>query len=146
MHPNGTRTLVTGLALIGVAAAAGTALAASNTVTPSNAGQGSGTVAGFTVTNIQYDGAPAADEPEPTVNVVRFDIARTGANSAVPVSSANAAVYVQLLSGTADNGDADWAGCTVVAGVAECTLTGGESMPVVDVEDVSVVAYDTLPA
>ena len=58
------------LGALGIVAAATLGFAASNTVDPSNAGDGSGAVSGYTVTNIHYTlGANPA-----TTSQVSFDV------------------------------------------------------------------------
>lgn len=121
------RAVAVGLA--GVVAAAGTAMAASNTVADRNAGAGSGGVAGFTVSDIEY--FPAADPW--LVGTIRFRIVRD-VNSGV-VDSTNATVMVSL-----DEGDT-YANCAVSYGEATCTLTTPVPFSIIDTAD--VVAYDS---
>jgi len=121
------RAVAVGLA--GVVAAAGTAMAASNTVADRNAGAGSGQVAGFTVSDIEY--FPAADPW--LVGTIRFRIVRD-INSAV-VDSSNATVMVSL-----DDGDT-YDSCAVSYGEATCTLA--DPVPFSIVESADVVAYDS---
>ena len=100
-------TTVVLLALILSAVAFG--FAAANSVPESGAGDGSGAISGYTITNIQY----TLDGTDPsTVSAVSFDINATAG------ASAAAAVEVQL--------DATWANsCSNTSGVSwTCTFTG----------------------
>lgn len=147
MHGNKRKYFASGAALLLVAGLAGTALAATNSVPASNAGQGVNTVAGFDVENVSYNADPTAQGTgagsDAEVVSVSFDIARTGANSAVTPEAANAEVFVQLRSGSTLS---DWASCTVgsgaSAGTATCATTGGASIEVEQLDELSVVAYD----
>jgi hypothetical protein len=77
------------------------AFTASNTVPGTQVGAGSGTISGYTATNVQY----TLDPTTPTnVNAVAFTIA--------PVTTS--AVKVQLASGGA------WYSCTNTAGAVSC--------------------------
>lgn len=137
-----------GAASLAVAALlAGSALAANNNVDASNAGQGVDVVAGFDVTAVTFDADPTTQPggaAKPDVSSVSFDIRRSGAQSALPVESANASVYVQLRAG---GSAATWVPCKVgiggSAGKVTCPTTGGGTLPVVDVDGLSVVAYDS---
>lgn len=80
------------------------AFTASNTVPGTQVGAGSGTISGYTATNVQY----TLDPTTPTnVNVVAFTIA--------PVTTS--AVKVQLASG------GSWYSCTNTAGAVSCATT-----------------------
>jgi len=139
---------VVGAAVVGaLALAAGTALAANNNVEASNAGQGVDVVAGFDVTDVTFDADPTAQPggaPQPQVDAVSFAIARSGGQAAQAVEASNATVFVQLRAGGSAAG---WAACTVgsgaSAGQATCPTTGSDSLPVTDVDGLSVVAYDS---
>jgi len=147
MHANRRRFVAGAAALMLVAGLAGAVLTATNSVPASNAGQGVNTVAGFAVTNVSYNANPTTQGggagSDAEVVSVSFDIGRSGANSAAAVESANAEVFVQLRSGSVLS---DWASCTVgsgaTAGTASCTTTGGASIDVEDLDELSVVAYD----
>ena len=145
LAPRGRRAAVAG-AVAALALLGGTALAANNDVEASNAGQGVDVVAGFDVTDVAYDADPAAQPgspSQPQVDAVSFAIARSGGQATRPVESANAAVFVQLRAGASAAG---WVPCTVGSGASAgrvtCTTTGGGTLPVVDVDGLSVVAYD----
>ncbi len=134
-------------ALAAAAVLAGSALAASNNVDAANAGQGVDVVAGFNVTDVTFNADPTA-QPSGTTSAkvasVSFAVQRNGAQAAVPVEAANASVYVQLKAGASS---ATWATCTVgtgaTAGKVTCPTSGTGSLPVADVDGLSVVAYDS---
>ena len=139
---------VLGASAVGaLALVAGSALAANNNVEASNAGQGVDVVAGFDVDEVTYEADPTGQPggaPEPQVEAVSFAIARSGGQAAQAVESSNATVFVQLRAGATVS---DWTPCTVgsgaSAGRATCPTTGAGSLPVVDVDGLSVVAYDS---
>jgi hypothetical protein len=122
------RSKLGALGFAAVVITAGSAYAASNTVVNRNAGQGAGTVAGFTVTNIGY----VADDDY--VAAVTFNIVRD--LTTTTVDSANAAVSV----GLDDSGM--YYPCTVAGGVATCTVT--DTVSFAEVTSVAVLAYDLL--
>lgn len=70
------RTVVTALAVAGIAAAGGTALTDSNTVADSVAGYGTSTVSGATVTDVTH--SLSADGSEITASALTFATAQTG--------------------------------------------------------------------
>lgn len=132
------------LAVLAAVALAGTAMAAANTFPPSNAGQGVDVVAGFEVTDVSYDADPTTQGAgQAKVVGVDFAIARSGPNAALPVTNANAKVFVQLRDGA---GSSAWAACSVGSGAssgqAQCATTGPASIDVEDLVQLSVVAYD----
>lgn len=139
MSRRNNKLVAAGLGLLLVAGVSGAALAAANTVSPSNAGQGEGTVAGFVVTDITYQPAGGITDPggaDVTVGTVTFDIVRE--SSSTEVASANADVYVQLRSGATLS---SWVACPTTAGVATCD-TESLDVTMASVDEVSVVAYD----
>jgi spermidine/putrescine-binding protein len=71
-HINKRRTIVAVALLTAVLAAGAYAFAASNTVPSSNAGSGSGTVSGYTATNLTY--TLTAADPN-TIDTLTFDVA-----------------------------------------------------------------------
>jgi hypothetical protein len=117
------------IGLAALVATAGTAYAANNTVASRNAGQGVSTVAGFTVVDIGY--LPSETNPE-LVGVVTFTITRD-LNTGV-VDSTNAGASVSVDAG------ANYYPCTIAAGFATCPIT--EAMEFIEVDNLSVVAYD----
>src|SRR6056297_1797508 len=129
------------LAALGFAAVAGTALAANIDTTPSSAGQGNAEVEGFTVTDIEYDATPTADEEQVVVTEVRFDIVRDGdVQGPEQPSDADAEAFVQLRE---DDDRSEWAACTLDTGSATCAVTGGERIEIEALSELSIVAYDT---
>jgi hypothetical protein len=101
------------------------AFAAANVVPESGAGDGTGTISGYTVTNVTYD---TNDDGDPaTLDEVTFDIAAT-ASAGAPTE-----VFVEVDAGTdnwfscADGGGGTWA----------CTIT---STNTVDADALNVVA------
>lgn len=139
---------IAGAAAVGLLAlVAGSALAANNNIEASNAGQGVDVVAGFDVDNVTYEADPTGQPggaPQPQVDTVSFAIARSGGQAAQAVESSNATVFVQLRAGAAVS---DWTPCSVgsgaSAGQATCPTAGAGSLPVADVDGLSVVAYDS---
>jgi hypothetical protein len=112
------------MALILVLVASAFAFAAGNSVPESGAGDGSGTISGYTVTNIDY-----TLNADPTlIDTVEFDIAPTaGANNPDVVS-------VQLNGGA-------WFSCAVAAGHATCDVSSG-AITVLSANDLRVVAAE----
>lgn len=147
MYAKNRRYVAGAAALLLMAGVAGTALAATNSVPASNAGQGVNTVAGFEVDDVSYNADPtdqgSGAESDAQVVEVSFDIERSGANSATIPEAGNAAVFVQLRSGSVLS---DWTPCKVgsgaTAGQATCATTGGASLDVEQLDELSVVAYD----
>lgn len=139
---------VLGASAVGaLALVAGSALAANNNVEASNAGQGVDVVAGFEVTDVAYDADPTGqpgNAPEPQVDAVTFAIDRSGGQAAQAVESSNATVFVQLRAGLTVS---EWSPCKIGAGAsagqASCATSGAGSLPVEDVDGLSVVAYDS---
>ena len=106
------------LGALGIVAAATLGFAASNTVDPSNAGDGSGAVSGYTVTNIHYTlGANPA-----TTSQVSFTV-----TPALPAGG-TAAI-------SADNGTTWATGCTGTS-----TVTCTAALPIASLTSLRVVA------
>jgi hypothetical protein len=113
-----------GAAVLGISA-----LAATNTVDDSNAGEGTSEVNGFTITAISYE-AKSADVSG--ISSVGFTIVRAASETAV--ADANAKVYVSL-DGT------NWEDCTVTAGAATCDVSA-DSYTFEDLDALEVLAFD----
>ena len=97
------RILVVGILAIGIASGV-YAFAAANTVPNSTAGAGSGTISGYTVTNVAY----TLNTTTPTnLDQVAFTIAPTTAST----------LRVQLASG------GSWYNCANAAGSVTCNTT-----------------------
>jgi len=114
---------------VGVVGAAGVlalgayAYTAANTVPNSSAGSGSGTISGYTVSNISY----TLDSTTPTdVDAVSFTIAPTAANT----------VRAQLVNGGA------WYACVNTGGSVTCDTTVGTQATAVSADQLTVVASD----
>lgn len=142
-----TRRMAGAAAVAALALVAGSALAANNNIEASNAGQGVDVVAGFDVDDVTYKADPTGQPggaPQPQVDAVSFAIARSGGAAAQAVESSNATVFVQLRAGADVS---EWTPCSVgsgaSAGQATCSTTGAGSLPVADVDGLSVVAYDS---
>lgn len=110
----GRRTLGIGLAA-SVLAAGAYAYTAANTVPATMAGDGSGAITGYTISNVQYD--LAADPQE--IAGVSFDLNAT-------------ASQVKAKLGT------DWESCTGAGTAWTCAFT--TDVPVVDAASLAVVA------
>jgi hypothetical protein len=95
--------------LILILAAASYAFAAANVVPETGAGDGSGTISGYTVSNIHYN--LNATNPA-NIDSVEFTLAPT------PGAGAPASVQVQL------NGGGTWFSCSLAAGTWTCNLSG----------------------
>lgn len=92
--------------LAAIVATAGFAFAASNTVPTSYAGEGSGTISGFTVSAIRY----TLDTNNPAnITGVSFSLTPSPANTATVRAALNAGAYVN---------------CTVSSGTWSCPVTG----------------------
>jgi hypothetical protein len=107
------RTILLVIILL-ILAAAAYGFAATNTVNDSYAGDGSGTVNGFTVSNIHYTLDTSA-APNIYVGAVEFDLAGPA------VLGANASALVQLSSGS-------WYTCDTTTSVTHdmyCDLSSG---------------------
>lgn len=112
------------LALIISAVAYG--FAAGNTVPESGAGDGSGTISGYDITNIQY--SLLGSDPTKVASV-SFDVS--------PTAGASAATVVEI---TIDGGTS-WVSCTG-AGSWTCTFTAGSEPTVLAAAQLQVVATD----
>ena len=97
------------LMLILILAAASYAFAAANVVPETGAGDGSGTISGYTVSNIHYN--LNATNPA-NIDSVEFTLAPTAG------AGAPASVQVQL------NGGGTWFSCSLAAGTWTCNLSG----------------------
>ena len=106
------------LIIVGVIAAVATALAASNTVPAGNAGEGAGTVSGFTVTSVHYN--LNATDPN-NIDAVTFTI-----------SPAANTVKIQLVTGGA------WYSCSGTTSIS-CATTSPQAA-VNPVNNLDVVA------
>ena len=103
------------------------AFAAANVVPESGAGDGTGTISGYTITNVTYD---TNDDGNPTtLDEVTFDIDPT-AGAGTPTE-----VFVEVVAGT-DN----WFSCAAGGGSSwACTIT---STNTVDADALNVVAAE----
>lgn len=99
--------------------------AAANTVPDSGAGDGAGTISGYTIENVVY--TLNSTNPQ-LLDQVKFDISADESGVAVDV------VKVRLDASTTT-----WYDCTVESGVATCDLTG-TTLNVVDTDELRVVA------
>ncbi len=110
-----------------IVAASVYAFAAANTVPESGAGDGSGTISGYTASNITYD---TNDDGNPsTLDEVTFDLAAT-AGAGTPTE-----VFVEVVSGS-DN----WFSCANSAGSTwNCVIT---STNTADADSLNVVAAE----
>ncbi|GMV85234.1 MAG: hypothetical protein AMXMBFR80_10900 [Dehalococcoidia bacterium] len=111
------------LAVFAIVAVSALGFAASNTVTDSRAGDGAGTVDGYTVSNIHY----TLDGTDPSVlDAVDFDL-----DNGADVNN----VKVQF------NSAGSWYGCTGGPTSFSCDVSGG-SVTVLSVTGLRVVAAD----
>lgn len=112
-----------GLAAVGTAVGiGGFAFTASNTVPGSKAGDGSGTVSGYTISNVHY-GLKTADPTK--IDSVTFDLSST------PASGSTIKVKV----------DGSWYSCTNVVAAVTCD-TSTSSPSVVTTDSLQVVVAD----
>ena len=93
------------LVLVLILAAAVYAFAAANTVPDTYAGDGQGTISGYTISNVHYTLNPASPA---NISAVAFTISPTSATQ----------VYVSFDAGTS------WDSCTNTAGSVSCSLSG----------------------
>ena len=108
------------LVVTGAVAGGGYAFTASNTVPASDAGSGSGTISGYTISSVAY----TLDSTTPTnLNAVAFTIS--------PTTTSN--LKVQLASG------GSWYSCTNTAGSVTCATTSPQAT-VVAATQLTVVA------
>lgn len=137
--------IITVASVVSIGAVAGGALAASNTVPASNAGQGVSTVSGFTVSAVEYETAMTGNSTtDPNITTIRFKIVRN-VNTGTKVSDANADVFVQV-----GNALKNWIKCVVTAdadpattGSAVCTMgTDAQALKYSEILALNVVAYD----
>jgi hypothetical protein len=98
------------------------AFTAANTVPASNAGDGSGAVSGYTVTNVHY----TLDTDPSKIAAVSFTL-----NTAVPTGG--------TLKITLDGGT-NWFSCTVNTTTPSCTTTGAGQPTVLAAANLRVVA------
>ena len=104
MRRNRSRGLLGSLVLAGVLAAGSYAFTASNTVPTTNAGQGTGTVSGYTASAVAY----SLNGSTPTnIDSVSFTMSPTSATT----------VKAQFVSG------GSWYSCTNTAGSVSCATT-----------------------
>lgn len=110
-----------------IVAASVYAFAAANTVPESGAGDGSGTISGYTASNITYD---TNDDGNPsTLDEVTFDLAAT-AGAGAPTE-----VFVEVVSGSNN-----WFSCANSAGSTwNCVITGTNTA---DADSLNVVAAE----
>jgi hypothetical protein len=112
------------LAIFAIVAVSALGFAASNTVPTSNAGDGFGTISGFTASDVHY----GLDATDPTViDTVEFTLA--------PAPAASATVKVRLDASTTD-----WYNCTMSGADATCSVGG--AVAVLDADELRVVAAD----
>jgi hypothetical protein len=122
--------LIVGLLLLAFVLAS--AMAASNTVPASSAGQGSNTVSGYTISNIAYD---VDNNGDPTdVEVVTFDATDDGGSAIAPTL-----IELEVSSGAGFTG----ASCSVTSSIGathtiSCTLTPAVAVSAVDIFNVVI--------
>jgi hypothetical protein len=107
--------------LIVLAATGAYVFTASNTVPNTNAGSGSGTISGYTISNVAYN--LNATNPD-DIDTVTFTIAPTAA----------ATVKIQVVNG------GTWYSCTNTAGSVSCDTTAGTQATVAPADQLTVVA------
>lgn len=120
-----TKAIVGGLLLAGATTLGVSALTAGNTVPDSRAGDGSGAVSGYVVTNVDY--GLNATNPQ-NIDEVTFTLDATPA--------AGSDIKVRLVS-TSSN----WYDCTTVAADATCATTS-PIVAVADADELRVIAVD----
>ena len=115
-------------ALVGVLAIAATTIgfAVSNTVPASKAGDGTGAVSGYTITNITYTlNATNSDD----IDLVEFDL------DTAPAAGANIELRLDSTGGV-------WYACTNVVAAIDCITTVGTQATVLATDQVRVVVTD----
>ncbi|HEY7206896.1 MAG TPA: hypothetical protein VH416_01535 [Gaiellaceae bacterium] len=107
--------------LAGVIASGAYALTASNTVPSSNAGSGSGTISGYTVSSVSYTLNSANPQ---NIDKVSFALSPAGATT----------VKAQLVTG------GTWYSCTLTAGTWGCDTTSPSQATAAAANNLTVVA------
>ncbi|MGZ8716418.1 MAG: hypothetical protein ACXWYO_04830 [Gaiellaceae bacterium] len=115
------RTIVAVALLTAILAAGAYAFTASNTVPSSNAGSGSGTVSGYTATNLTY--ALTAADPN-TIDTLTFDISPTTTS------------VVKVKAGTTGS----WKTCANAAGAITCDYSAAPIGVGAVLDEITVVA------
>jgi hypothetical protein len=113
------------IALLVFVVLAGGAYAASNTVPTSNAGDGSGVISGYTVSNIHYDLRPANPR---RIRRVTFDLS--------PAPVAGSTIQVKLRAAAA----APWFPCTFSGAAVTCNIPNTAQGTVLGANRLRVVA------
>jgi len=109
------------IVLVVLAATGAYVFTASNTVPNTNAGAGSGTISGYTITGVAYN----LNSSVPTnIDSVTFTIAPTTAGT----------VKIQVVNG------GTWYSCTNTAGSVSCDTTVGTQATVAPANQLTVVA------
>lgn len=121
----GLRAVIAALVVAFLTFAGSSALTASNTVPDSQAGDGAGSITGYTVTNVSYD--LNATNPQ-NIDEVTFDLDSTPATGSE--------IEVRLDSSTST-----WYSCTFVGTAVTCDTTG-TVIAVADADELRVVAVD----
>lgn len=101
------------VALVAILAGAAYAFTANNVVDPSNAGDGSNTISGYTVSNVHYDLQVASGYAD--ITGVSFTL-----------SPSNAQTVYARIRGTSGV-DTGWASCSFTSGVWTCPLSSVEA-------------------
>jgi hypothetical protein len=102
--------------------------AAANSVPETGAGEGSGTVSGYTITNVAY--TLLSSDPS-KLQKIAFDVA--------PTSGAGAASQVRITV----NGGTTWVTCTGPTGTNwSCSFTVGSEPTVSSISSLRIVAVD----
>jgi len=109
------------LVLVLLAAFGAYVFTASNTVPNTNAGSGSGTISGYTISNVAYN--LNGTDPE-NIDTVTFTIAPASAGT----------VKIQVVNG------GTWYSCTNTAGSVSCDTTAGTQATVAPADKLTVVA------
>lgn len=113
--------LILVVVLVVLAATGAYVFTASNTVPNTNAGSGSGTISGYTITNVAYN---LNSSNYNNIDTVTFTIAPAAAGT----------VKIQLVTGGA------WYDCTNTAGSVSCNTTVGTQATVAPADNLTVVA------
>ena len=117
------RYLLAGL-LAMIVATVGFAFAATNTVAPSKAGDGSGTVSGYNVTNVSWD---LNDTNPQFVDDVTFDLGAAAAEVKARVRQSGGTYYA-------------WASCSVTAGTTYNCSFPASTVQTVEVSELEVAS------
>jgi hypothetical protein len=124
------RRIVPSILFIAVLVTGAYALTATNTVSPSTAGSGAGTISGYSASAVHYN----LNTSDPR-NIDSF----TYTISPVPGGSST---FKTRLSNTAGTSTTGWLTCSILSTTVTCPGTGTLAFPLTSADELTVVAAD----